>query len=79
MPEVVSFRRDRDEGVVAALRKALDEAVSGDLVSFVMVKVRYDGSFATQREGKSSQRELIGSLMFAVHDVMEASNPTGSL
>ena len=77
MPEVVQFKRDRNESVVTALRTALEEAESGDLTAFVMVKVKYDGSFATRREGKSSQRELVGSLMFAIFDVIDVNHETG--
>lgn len=77
LPEVVQFKRDRNESVVTALRTALEEAESGDLTAFVMVKVKYDGSFATRREGKSSQRELVGSLMFAIFDVIDVNHETG--
>ncbi len=77
MPEVVQFKRNVDENVVEALRIALAEAESGDITAFVMVKVRYDGSFATRREGKSSQRELVGSLMFGIFDVIDVNHETG--
>ncbi len=77
MMGVVQFKRNVDDGVVAALKVALDEAERGELTSFVMIKVRYDGSFATRREGKSSQRELVASLMFAIFDVIDVNHETG--
>ena len=65
---------DPNEDVVQELERILEQARSGEIQSFICVKLRSDGCFAVNQSGAASCLQFAGALAFAMSDLIRANN-----
>lgn len=75
MPKIVELRPNRNAELIERIKELVEEVDRGEFQGCVLVKLREDGSFATQQLGRCSRLMLAGALAFAQHDLMTAATP----